>query len=500
MLENLFLGFSNVLSPTVLIGLTGGTIIGYLIGAMPGLGPSLGVALLIPFTYGVDPATAIVALIALYVAAEYGGAVTAVVINTPGTAAAVATTWDGYPLAQRGQAGAALNVSIIASGIGALLAAVMLMFTAVPLSEFALRFGPTEYFALALFGLSLVSSLSAGSLLKGLFAMFLGLTLVTIGVDPGTGIPRFAFSPELFEGLPLVPCLLGLYAISEVFYMIETASERPVTSVRVQGLLAVPVRTYWEMKSTILKSSLIGYIIGVIPGAGASIASMVAYSEAKRSSQDPDSFGKGNLHGIAASESANNSAVPGALAPLLALGIPGSATAAILIGALMIQGIEPGPLLFTRNPEIPYTIFASLIVSVPLMIFVGLAGAKLWARVADVPKPLLAAVVAGISCIGAYASANSMFPVYVMLAMGAIGYALRKIEVPLAPIVLALVLGTIMETNFRRALLTSNGDYMIFLRHPITLLLFAFAAVIMLWPLVSRLRATRCAPSKEASQ
>lgn len=484
MIENLLMGFGNLATPLVIATLIGGTIIGYILGAIPGLGPSLGIALLIPFTYGVDPVASIVGLVALYVAAEYGAAITAIVINTPGTAAAIATAWDGYPMAQRGEAGLALTTSILASGIGAFLASVLLIFSAVPLAEMALQFGPSEYFALALFGLSLVSTLSAGSALKGFIGMFFGLMLVTIGLDPSTGVPRFTVTPSLFEGLPLVPCLLGLYAISEVLFMVESSSAIRAVPAKLTGVFHIQKGLLGQMRNTVLRSSIIGYIVGVIPGAGPSIASLIAYTETKRVSDNPDSFGKGNLLGIAASESANNAAVPGALAPLLALGIPGSATAAILIGALMIQGVEPGPLLFTKNPEIPYTLFASLLCGVPIMVVIGLAGAQIWARAASIPVPILAAVVAAISCIGAYASQNSMFPVYVTLAMGGIGYGFRKCGIPLAPVVLALVLGTLMETNFRRALITSQGDLTIFLRHPISMVLLVAAVLTLLLPLL----------------
>lgn len=476
MFELLLHGFGSLLHVDVLIALVGGTVIGYLLGAMPGLGPSLGVALLVPFTYGVDPVAAMVGLVALYAAAEYGGAITAILINTPGTAAAVATAWDGYPMACRGEAGFALNVSIVTSGIGALISTALLIFTAVPLSEFALSFGPAEYCALGLFGLSLIGSLSSGSAMRGLFSLFIGLAVALIGLDPVSGVPRFAPMPELFEGIPLVPALLGLYAISEVLYMLEQAVVRR-ESMPISGIFAVPLRTYRGMTKTITVSSVLGYLIGVIPGAGASIASLVAYNEAKRTAKDPGSFGKGNPEGVAASETANNAAVSGALAPLLALGIPGSATAAVLIGALMIQGIQPGPLLFTKNPEIPYSIFASLLVGIPLMVLVGLCGAKLWVKVANVPAPILAAIITGISLVGAYASQNSMFPVYITLGFGLLGYLLRKADVPLAPIVLALVLAPMVETNYRRAMLTSDGNLSIFLTSPISLVLVLLATL-----------------------
>lgn len=490
MFENLAIGFSAFGDPMVWLALIFGALAGYLIGAIPGLGPSLGVALLIPFTYGVDPVVAIVGLVALYAAAEYGGAITAVLINSPGTAAAVATAWDGYPLTQQGRAGEALSLSIISSGTGIFISTILLVLTAVPLSEFALRFGPGEYFALALVGLSLVAGLSDGSPIKGAVSMGIGLALATIGLDVQTGVPRFTGgSPEFFEGLPLVPVLLGLYALSEVLFMIEDGPSEKVRNSPIGTLLALPTKAVLDLKVVILRSSFLGYIIGVIPGAGASIASFVSYAVSKRLSKAPEKFGKGALEGVASSEAANNSAVAGALAPLLALGIPGSATTAVMVGALMVQGIQPGPLLFTRSPEIPYTVFVSLWIGVPVMVLIGLAGVRVWARVANLPRPAIAAIVAGICFVGAYSSETTMFPVHVMTACGLAGYVLRKLRFPLAPIILALVLGEMMETNFRRALISAKGDWAIFYTSPLTMALCAVAILAFVLPGLSALRA-----------
>lgn len=485
MIDGILLGLSAFADPWVWAAVVGGALFGYMIGAIPGLGPSLGVALLIPFTYGMDPVVSIVGLVSLYAAAEYGGAVSAVLINSPGTAAAVATAWDGYPLTKQGKAGVALNISIVASGFGILVSAILLMLTAIPLSEFALRFGPSEYFALAIVGLSLVSGLSSGSPVKGGIAMGIGLMLATIGLDTQTGMPRFAPGPEFFDGLPLVPVLLGLYALSEVLFMIEAGRTPKTRSEPIEGILAVPLSTYVKLKGVIGRSALLGYVIGVIPGAGASIASFIAYAITKRLSKTPERFGKGAIEGIASSETANNAAVSGALAPLLSLGIPGSATTAVMIGALMVHGIQPGPLLFTNNPEIPYSIFIALLVGVPVMVFLGLAGARFWARAANIPRPAIAAIVASISLVGAYASETTMFPVFVMTAFGIAGYVLRKFDIPLAPIILALVLGELMESNFRRAMVASHGEWSIFYAHPVTVIMLLIAAMSFVLPAIS---------------
>jgi putative tricarboxylic transport membrane protein len=487
MIEGLFAGFGILLTGKNLLGLLAGTLVGYFVGAMPGLTPSIGIALMIPFTFGMDPVLSMIMLVALYMAAEYGGGITAILLNAPGTAAAAATAFDGYPLAKSGQSGKALAISILSSGFGALLSTILLILTAVPLAAFALAFGPSEYFALAVFGLSLVSSLGGKSLLKGVLAMIIGLLAVTIGLDPINGTPRFTFTEDFFEGIPFLPALIGLFALSEVFFILEDVKGKPIEPEPIKGL-GLNLRFFKEKWGVLLRSSVIGYIIGVIPGAGATIASMVSYNEAKRWSKDKESFGKGNPEGIMASEAANNSSVSGAMAPLLALGVPGSASTAIMIGALTIQGIQPGPLLFTKNPEIPYSIFASLLLGVPGMVAIGLLGARLWMKTCQIPKSLLAAVVTGICVLGAYSHSNSMYPVWVMIVCGIAGYVLRKVEIPMAPIVLALVLGFMMEVNFRRALIVSDGDVSVFLSHPITLIILILALLTLATPLFQGLR------------
>ncbi len=483
MIEGIYSGFVLLLTGKNLLGLFIGTLVGYFVGAMPGLTPSIGIALMIPFTFGMDPVFSMIMLVALYMAAEYGGGITAILLNAPGTAAAAATAFDGYPLAKSGQSGKALAISILSSGFGALLSTILLIITAIPLAAFALAFGPSEYFALSVFGLSLVSSLGGKSLLKGLLGMIIGLLLVTIGLDPINGTPRFTFTSDFFEGIPFLPALIGLFALSEVFYMLEDVKEKPITPEPLKGI-GLPLGFFKEKWKVLIRSSVIGYIIGVIPGAGATIASMVSYNEAKRWSKDQESFGKGNPEGIMASEAANNSSVSGAMAPLLALGIPGSASTAIMIGALTIQGIQPGPLLFTKNPEIPYSIFASLLFGVPGMVAIGLLGARLWMRVVNIPKSLLATVVTGICVLGAYSYGNSMYPVWVMISCGIGGYILRKVEIPMAPIVLALVLGFMMEVNLRRALIVSDGNISIFLSHPITVVILILAILTLLSPIL----------------
>ena len=491
MLANLIEGFSNIFSFEILLMILVGSLIGYFVGALPGLTPSIGIAILVPITFGMDPIAALVLLVALYGAAEYGGGITAILLNAPGTAAAAATAWDGYPLAKKGLANKALTVSILSSGIGAFISAILLILTAVPMAKFALNFGPLEYFALAIFGLSLISILSEGSLVKSLAWMFFGLVIICIGIDPIVGVTRYASSGSLLGGIPFLPALIGLFALSEVFYMLENNKNEKAVAEKVKGLgfTKGDFKKIW--KTMLIKAPIIGYVIGVIPGAGATVASLVAYSEAKNSSKEKETFGKGNIQGIAAAEGANNSAVPGALAPMLALGIPGSASAAILIGALTIQGLQAGPKLFNETPAIPYTLFASLLISVPIITLIGLLGVNLWVKVIKIPKNILAIIVSTVCIVGSYAYSNSMYPVWVMLVFGILGYFIRKVDVPTTPIVLSMVLGFMIETNFRRAMIVSTEGYSFFFTRPIALVLIFLAILMFFIPLVKKIRTKR---------
>lgn len=489
MIENLMIGFMNIFHFNNILALLAGAAVGYVVGSIPGLTPSIGIALLIPFTFTLEPITALVLLVTLYVAAEYGGGITAILVNAPGTPAAAATAFDGYPMVKQGRAGEALALSITASGIGAFTSAILLIFTAIPMAHFALKFGPFEYFALALFGLCLVSSLSEGSIVKSFIALFIGLIAITIGMDPVNGIPRFAYITDLLEGIPFLPALIGLFALSEVFYMLEDdeeLSDKKVEKVNKFSFRDV-ISSLSKMKTNLVRSPLIGYVLGVIPGAGATIASIVSYNEAKRASKSKETFGKGNPEGIVASEGANNAAVPGSLAPLLALGIPGSASAAIIIGALTMQGLQPGPLLFDENPEIPYSIFVCLLISAPILLVIGLFGSKLLVNVTKIPKKVLAVLVAGIAILGAYAYSNSLYPVWIMLISGIIGYLFRKVGIPTTPIVLAMVLGFMMEVNLRRGLIVSKGNLMFIFERPITIVLLILALITLFLPLIKNI-------------
>jgi putative tricarboxylic transport membrane protein len=487
MLENLFSALLNLAQLEIIVALVGGVVLGYFFGALPGLTSSIGMALLIPFTFTMDPIASIVMLVSIYMAADYAGAIPAILVNAPGQPAAAVTAFDGHPMCERGEVGKALTLSIMSSFFGALVSIVLLVISATFIAGFALAFGPAEYFALAILGLSLVSVLSTGSILRGFIGLFFGLCVVTIGLDPMTGDERYVFHSGLLDGVPFLAALIGLFALSEAFFMLESADEprKPIKAIpSVRGSFGLALK-YWP---TLTRSSFIGYFVGAVPGAGSSIASLVSYGVAKRMARDASSFGKGNPEGVVASESANNASVSGALAPLLSLGIPGSASAAVLIGGLMIHGVQPGPLLFSANPQIPYSIFMGLLVALPIMAIIGLAGVRFWVRLTELPRGVIATVLAAVCLLGSYASSNDLFSVGITVFFGIIGYVLRKVDINPAPIVLALVLGYMMESNFRRGLVMSSGDYSFFFSKPISAVLLGLAAMIILWPVIGSIK------------
>ncbi len=491
MIENLLLGLNVLLTWQNLLAVVIGVSAGIIVGVLPGLGPSIGVALLVPFTYSLDSSTSLILLTALYMGAEYGGSISAILISTPGTAAAVATVIDGYALNKKGFPGKALCTSLYASTAGGLLSTLFLILLSIPLATFALKFGPPEYFSLGVFGLAIISSLSGKSLAKGLVMAVVGLIITTVGVDPISGAPRFTFGRmELLEGVPFLPALIGLFAMSEVFKMLEEIMENSKVTQKVSSTLL----SLKELKSiipTILRGSAIGSIVGAIPGAGAGIACWIAYDQEKRLSKKPEEFGQGALAGIAAPESANNATVGGALVPLLALGVPGSPTTAILIGALMIHGLQPGPQLFVKNPDVVYSLFASLFFACIAMLAIGLLFTRFWIKILELPMSVLAPVIFALSVIGAFSVRSMTFDVVLAFVFGVFGYVVKKYGFPLAPTVLAMVLGFMVEANFRRSLLLSKGSLMIFFTRPLSILLLILAVLSFAAPIYKQWQETK---------
>jgi len=451
----------------------------------------MAVALLLPFTFGMSPAMGLVMLCAIYLAANYGGSVTAVMINTPGTPSAVVTAFDGYPLTRKGQAGTALGISLIASVVGGFVGIAILVLFSAPLARFALKFWPAEYFALAILGLSTIASLGGGRWLESFIAVLLGLLLNTIGLDPLSGVSRYTFDVlRLYDGFSFIPVLIGLFALSEVFSGIESGEiGRPPAAPDKERSPWPTLRDYLKLKFSMLRAGVLGTVIGIFPGAGGTIASFIAYDVEKRLSKNPAEFGQGAPAGVAAAEASNSASVGGALVPLLTLGIPGSSSAAVLIGALMIHNLQPGPELFTKHPEIVNTLFSSLLVANVFILVLGLLGARLWIKAALIPKRLLYPLIFAFSFIGSYAVRSSVFDVGVCLVFGLVGWLLSRAKFPVSPVVLGMILGTMIEKNLRATLMM--GGFSLFVQRPLslTLLLLALASVAV--PALRERRAAR---------
>ena len=475
--ELMFTSYAAVFTPSILFMICVGTVAGIVIGALPGLTATMGVALLVPLTFGRPPLESLSMLMGIYCGAMYGGAISAILIRTPGTPAAAATVMDGYPMAKRGEAGRAMAMALFASFFGGVVGALIMTFASPFVSSVALEFGPVEYFGLAIFGLSVIISISGRSLIKGMMSAFFGLLICTTGFDPISGYPRFTFGlVEMMEGPPFIPTLIGLFAVSEVFN--EVQKDGVVQQVKAKLDQYLP--SWTDIKycfKELCRSSIIGTIIGAIPGAGGDIAAFISYGEAKRASKNPERYGHGEIEGLAASECANNSCSGGAMIPLLSLGVPGDAVTAVLLGAFVIQGLQPGPMLYKEHMDIVYQIFASMMLAQFAMQFIGMAGIQLFARVIMVDRAILTPAIFVLSCVGAFAMRGNVFDVYCTLFFGILGYVMMRYDYPLSPILLALILGPMAEANLRRALVISNGDFNILFSRPIAVGLMILAVI-----------------------
>jgi putative tricarboxylic transport membrane protein len=461
---------------------------GILIGSLPGLTATMGVALLVPFTFGLPFNESIGMLLGIFSGSVYGGSISAILINTPGTPAAAATLLDGYPLSQKGEAGRALSMSVFASFVGGFTGALIMTFLSPQISQLALEFSAAEYFGLATFGLSIIISVSGKSILKGLMVGFLGLLISTIGMDPISGYPRFTFgSMNLFEGPAFIPTLIGLFAFAEVFKGVEqlTSTKQVVSKINsVFPSLADIKRTWKDMA----KSSVLGTFIGSIPGAGSDIAAFVGYSEAKRRSKTPEKFGTGQIEGVAAAESANNACSGGAMIPMLSLGVPGDAVTAILLGAFVIQGIQPGPMLYKEDLDVVYSVFSAMLVANIAMLIVGFLGVRFFARAISVRKSILLPAIFIMSIVGAYSMRNNMFDVWLALGFGVLGYFLQRYRFPVSPILLALILGPMAEANLRRALIIADNSMIDVLSRPITAIFLTLGVVTLVMSIIRQRR------------
>jgi len=447
------------------------------VGALPGLSSSMAIALLLPFTLYLEPIESIALMSALYCAGTFGGSITAILINAPGAPPAAATAFDGYPLAQRGEAGKALGISAISSATGGIISVFALLFFAPLLARVAYSFGPPEYFALALFGISMLASIGSESPVKNIIGGLIGLLLATVGIDLMTGVERFTFgNPELYDGIDFIPVLIGLFAISELINQSLKINQDRL-ALAVNAVKLPTLKNLKKIKNTILRSSLIGTFIGVLPAEGSTMAAMIGYNEAKRWSAEPEKFGTGEIEGIAGPEAANNAATGGAMVPTLALGIPGSATAAIILGGLQVQGLRPGPYLFEQQPDLLYGIFASMLIANILFIGIGLYGAKYLSRVSLIPIKILWPIVLCLCIVGAYGLEQSMIDVWIMLIAGIVGYLLKNLGITPAPIIMGLVLGTLIETSLAQSLILFEGSWLGFFSRPIALLFISLSLV-----------------------
>jgi len=485
--------FALLSQPSLLLYVVGGVALGVAVGALPGLTAVTGIALLIPFTFGRDPTEAITLLVALYGGAIYGGSISSILIRTPGTPAAAATALDGFPMSQRGEGGRAIGLATSASCLGGLLGAVVMATFAPLVAKAGLLFGPPEFFALSLFGLGIIVTISGKSLLKGVLAALLGIAITLIGYDPIAGLPRFTFGePQLLNGLEFIPILIGLYGVSQVMRGFAETPGRSAPLAHIARFLP-PISDLLKGKWLILKSAAMGVFIGSIPGAGADIAAFTAYGEAKRASKDPEQFGRGTPEGVLAPEAANNASTGGAMIPMLTLGIPGDAATAVLLGAFTIQGFQPGPVFFSQNLDLVYSIFGAFILSQFAIFLVGISCARFFVRLIRIDRAYFLPVILIFCLLGAYVTRFDVFDVWVALGFGIFGFLWERGGFPLAPILLALILGPIFEQNLRTSLILSQGDPTIFLSRPISLIFILVAVIVFVSALINRRKASRTA-------
>lgn len=485
--SNLLMGFSVALQPGNLLLAFLGSALGTLIGVLPGIGPSAGAAILIPLTFQMDPTGAIIMLTALFYGTQYGGTITSVLLNVPGEAASAITCLDGYELAKQGKAGTALSLAAIGSFIGGLFATICLVLAAAPLTKMALQFGPVESFALLTVGLSLVMGLAGKSMVKALMMGVLGLLLSMVGLDPVRGMPRFTFGRlELMEGLDFVPVIMGIFGLAEVLANAEEGFGE-ITLAKMSSLF--PSRS--DLKRSvkpIIRGSLIGTGLGLIPGMTGSAASFLSYITEKKSSKTPEKFGTGMVEGVVGPETANNAHANGALIPLFTLGIPSSPTVAVIMGAFMMHGLVPGPFLFTEHPDIAWGVIASFVIGNIILLILNLPLIRIWVKILKIPYGLLFAVILGFMVLGAFSVNNSVFDIMIMLGFGLFAFFMKKMDFPMAPLILTLILGPQMERALRQSLEISQGSFSIFIETPLSAILFVLAAIILIAPAFKSLR------------
>jgi putative tricarboxylic transport membrane protein len=485
-LQNITYGFQVVAQPANLIYCFLGVLVGTLVGVLPGLGPAAAIALLLPTTFKVSPVSATIMLAGIYYGAMYGGSTTSILVNIPGEAASVVTCLDGYQMALRGRAGPALGIAAFGSFIAGTFAVIALTFVGPFLSNLALQFGPPEYFSLMIVGITVLTYLSSGSMIKALMMAGVGLILSGVGMDTISGKYRFTFHiPALLDGVGVVPVAMGLFGISEVLSNLETEIKRDILSARVRNLL--PTLEDWaDSIWSIVRGAILGFFLGILPGGGAVVGSFASYAIEKKVSKHPEAFGKGAIQGVAGPEAANNAAAGGAFIPLLTLGIPANPVMAILLGALMIHGLTPGPLLIKNAPDLFWGTIVSMYIGNGMLLILNLPLIGLWVKVLRVPYYLLYPLILLFCLIGAYSIENSTGDVILMLIFGILGFLMKKFRYDGAPLILALVLGQKLETAFRRSLIMSRGDFSIFISRPISLGFLIMAVLLLILPILTQ--------------
>ncbi len=483
-------GFLQAIDPRAILYLLVGTFSGLIIGTLPGLTATMAVAILTPLTFWLSPNEGLAMLIGVWNSAIFSGGISAILINTPGTPASIASTFDGFALTKKGMAGLALGINVVFSFIGGILGVVALILVGFPLARFALSFGPAEYFTLAIFGLSTMVAVSGKSILKGMISGFIGFSIALVGLDPIFGSERFTFGRmELLSGISFVPVMIGLFGIGEVLSQIFTKSRTTSADTQTVTQIKRVIPTFKEVKDltpVALLSSLIGVVIGVIPGAGADIAGLVAWDQSRSIAKRPEEYGKGSLEGLAASTTANNACLGGALTTMMALGLPGDAVTAILIGAFIIYGVQPGPIMFRDHASFVYMVITLMMLANVAFLAVGFFFSKVLTKFLSLPQSFIWSTIIILSLVGSYAINNSAFDLMIVFLSGVLGFIFRLLDVPLGPIVLALILGPMAEANMRRALILSGGSFTTFFTRPISLILLILSAASLLTSVIRK--------------
>lgn len=487
-------GFGAVFSFKIIALMFIGTAVGILFGALPGVSVTMGLALFLPMTFGMDPVTGLCMLMAVYIGGTSGGLISAILLKMPGTASSIATCWDGHPLAKKGQAGKALGVGIVFSAIGTIIGVIVLVVMAPALTAVAIKFGAYEYFAVAVFSLTMIAGLSSGSLAKGIISGLFGMLFAMVGAAPIDAFSRFTIgNHDLDAGLSILPVLIGLFAITEIFKSAENRKNdvrEEASSFKIKGF-GFTMKEFLSQKYNCIRSSLIGVCIGILPGVGGGTSNVIAYTVAQKSSKDPQKFGTGIIDGIVASEAANNAGIGGALVPLLSLGIPGDNATAILLGGFMIHGISPGPLLMSTQGKLVYAIYAALLISTIFMVALEFGGMRIFVKLLQIPKNILFPIIMALCVIGAYGANNRVFDIWIALFFGLFGFIMDKFDYPTAPMILGLILGPIAELNLRRGLITSGGSFVPFITSPIAAVFLGLALISIVITIRSDIKKSR---------